>query len=459
MNTNTNNGNNRRNGSNRNGRSNRNIVNNNTSGVSFDSLYRGYSIPHSNFDDEFNMDFEYGYLNLMTNMHTFIRKAQTIYSRMESRISSIVETQTERRRIIEWNRDHNINGNLLNSHESQNMHGSTNSYVRSGSNSDNDNTRVEGDNDNDNDNDEDDDDDDDNDGGDNNNDNIPQYVPIHPDPNNIHVNVANEQGNRNFPNTRNVRNMGNIDVFDFISIVPRAPLNRNTGGISIRQIEENSEIMLYSSIPTNDILNTECPITRESFQPNSLVLRLTSCHHCFIPFRIMNWLETHSTCPLCRGTVISNPPTNDDENRENRENRENIENNINNRSSTRNTSLNGSDISDNYMDISNNPVDISNIYNRLLTNNIFNNLSIEDRNNNSIVFSFDLPERQDNNVNNVNYRNSYIYPRLERLFSNYNTHDTSGNINTSTNTNTNNNSENNGGNHNNYPSNDYDEVD
>ena len=35
------------------------------------------------------MDFEYGYLNLMTNMHTFIRRAQTIYSRMETRISSI----------------------------------------------------------------------------------------------------------------------------------------------------------------------------------------------------------------------------------------------------------------------------------------------------------------------------------------------------------------------------------
>ena len=145
MNMNTNNGNNRRNGSNgsgrnnRNNRNNRNIVNNINSSVSFDSFYRGYSTPHSNFDDEFNMDFEYGYLNLMTNMHTFIRKAQTIYSRMESRISTIVETQTERRRIIEWNRDHNINGNLLNSHESQNLQGSTNSYVRNSSNSNSDN--------------------------------------------------------------------------------------------------------------------------------------------------------------------------------------------------------------------------------------------------------------------------------------------------------------------------------
>jgi hypothetical protein len=90
-----------------------------------------------------------------------------------------------------------------------------------------------------------------------------------------------------------------VDVFDFISIFPRTmpaglnTLNRNTSGISIRQIEENSEIIVYSSIPSSDVLNTECPISLTSFQPNSLVLRLNSCHHCFVPFRIMNWLETY----------------------------------------------------------------------------------------------------------------------------------------------------------------------
>jgi hypothetical protein len=59
MNTNNrNNRNNRNSGNNsnsRNDRNNRNIVNNNTSGVSFDSLYRGYSVPHSHFDDEFSI--------------------------------------------------------------------------------------------------------------------------------------------------------------------------------------------------------------------------------------------------------------------------------------------------------------------------------------------------------------------------------------------------------------------
>jgi len=251
-------------------------------------------------------------------------------------------------------------------------------------------------------------------------------------------------------------------------------LNRNTSGISIRQIEENSEIIVYSSIPSSDVLNTECPISLTSFQPNSLVLRLNSCHHCFVPFRIMNWLETNSTCPLCRGNVISSQPISNSVNRESHENRENIENNINNTQSTMNSSRNSLDISHNYIDLSNNPVDISNIYNRLLNNNIFNNLSIEDRNNNSIVFSFDLPESQDNNVNNVNYRNSYIYPRLERLFSSYNRHGTNSTNNTNSTNSTNNtnttnvsnsssssssSNNNNSSETNNNPSNHYDEVD
>jgi hypothetical protein len=176
----------------------------------------------------------------------------------------------------------------------------------------------------------------------------------------------------------------------------------------------------------------------------------------------MNWFETQSTCPLCRGNVISNQPTNGSENRENRENRENIENNINNRTNV--VPPNNPQI--NELDISNNEVDISNIYNRLINNNIFNGLSIEERNNNSIVFSFDVPENQENNINNTSYRNSYIYPRLERLFSSYNMLGTNVNNNNNNNnnrtnnngSNTNNNNNENNDNNNNT-TNHYDEVD
>ena len=466
MNTNNrNNRNNRNTGNNsnsRNDRNNRNIVNNNTSGVSFDSLYRGYSVPHSHFDDEFNMDFEYGYLNLMANMHTFIRRAQTVYSRMETRISSIIDTQTERRRNIEWDRSRTTS----NSHEAQNGNesaGSPNSYANTVSNN---SINVEED---DNDNQDNDDDDHDDENDNDNDDNIMEdYIPIHQEPSNIRVNIPNQAGSNDSTNTRNIRN---VDVFDFISVVPRTmPLRMNTlnrtGGISIHEIEENSEIIIYSSIPSSDVLNTECPISLTPFQPNSLVLRLNSCRHCFVPFRIMNWFETQSTCPLCRGNVISSRSITGGDNRENRENRENIENNIEN--TTNVVPPNNPQI--NELDISNNEVDISNIYNRLINNNIFNGLSIEERNNNSIVFSFDVPENQENNINNTNYRNSYIYPRLERLFSSYNmlgtnannnnnnnNNNTNNNSNTNNTNNTNNNNENNDNNNN--TTNHYDEVD
>ena len=157
------------------------------------------------------------------------------------------------------------------------------------------------------------------------------------------------------------------------------------GGLTISQIEENTEIVNYNSIPSSDILNTECPITRETFTANSVVLKLKQCKHCFVPFRMMTWLETHSTCPLCRCNVIRDetPATNT--------------------SNTSNTSSNDSD------------VNISSILNRLVENNSndFNNLSIDNVNDNSIMFSFDLPSGSSSESNH-----SGIFPNLERLITN-----------------------------------------
>ena len=84
---------------------------------------------------------------------------------------------------------------------------------------------------------------------------------------------------------------------------------RNRNGLTIQEIEENTEIVSYSSISTTQTTNTECPISRDAFTPTSIVLRLKECGHCFVPFRIMTWLELHSTCPLCRSSVVAAPPT------------------------------------------------------------------------------------------------------------------------------------------------------
>jgi hypothetical protein len=50
------------------------------------------------------------------------------------------------------------------------------------------------------------------------------------------------------------------------------------------------------------------------------------------------------------------------------------------------------------------------------SNNDFNNLSIDNVNDNSVMFSFDLPRSQVNSQNTDD--NSFIIPQIERLLSN-----------------------------------------
>ena len=65
--------------------------------ITHDNPARGYSARNSSFDSPFNMDFEYGYLSLMTNFSTFVSNTQDMYSRMEEGFSDLLETQRERR--------------------------------------------------------------------------------------------------------------------------------------------------------------------------------------------------------------------------------------------------------------------------------------------------------------------------------------------------------------------------
>ena len=203
-------------------------------------------------------------------------------------------------------------------------------------------------------------------------------------------------------------------MFDIASVVysiPRTVLlnpdttsnNRTTrrrnGGLTISEIEENTEILSYNSILSNDILNTECPITRETFTHLSVVLRLKQCKHCFVPFRMMTWLETHATCPLCRCNVIQNT-TNTQAEVNNTPNAAPQTSNNPTRDTNTNTNIN-----------------ISNLFNNLIRSGSddFNNLSIDNVNDNSIVFSFDMPSTGLPSQNNIN---STFLPQIERLMEN-----------------------------------------
>jgi hypothetical protein len=392
---------------------------NNTSNVSFDNPLRGYSRRHSYYDNAFNMDFEYSYLELMANYGTFVSRTHEMYSNMETCISSIIETQNERRLSINRRRervrnnrsireqqhlvtnDNNEHNSILSdSHESHASHPS-----HAAPNDDGDETRT-------------------------------NHPPAnHNNNNNSTRETRTGAGVETGEETRTGAGAGRRPLFDIGSVIysiprtvllnpsPNTNLNNSTlnrrrrsGGLTISEIEENTEIMTYGSIPSNYILNTECPITRETFTPESVVLNLKQCRHCFVPFRMMTWLETHSTCPLCRANVVRSetPQTNTAAN-----------NGATNNTATNNTATNntddGTNTGTNAGTNANNNIDnlnISNIFNNLLqnSNNDFNNLSIDSLNDNSIMFSFDLPSSQVNEQNSDN--NPFIIPQIERLMAN-----------------------------------------
>ena len=373
------NGNNESNGNNSN-HSNNSSHSNTASGIYHDSAMRGYSRRHSYYDDAFNMDFEYSYLDIISSFGRFVSRTHEMYSNMETCVSTMIELQNDRRRIFNRRREHARNNRDL--HEQQHA--------------------VVDDND---------------------NDDIPG---------NQGRNGATDGG----PSTRDARDSREINnnsrtttgtglprnpLFDIGSVIysiPRTVLlnpttntvtsnRRRNGGLTISEIEENTEIMTYGSIPSNYILNTECPITRETFTPESVVLTLKQCKHCFVPFRMMTWLETNSTCPLCRSSVVreETSQTNITDS-----NPDNAHDGDDDGHADDGDATNNSQTTDN--------INISNIFNTLMqnSNNDFNNLSVDNVNDNSIMFSFDLPRSQVNSQNTND--NSFMIPQIERLLSN-----------------------------------------
>ena len=399
---------------------------NNTSGVYYDSELRGYSRRHSYYDNAFNMDFEYSYLDLMSSFGRFVSITHEMYSNMETCISTIIQLQNERRRLVNRRRERSQNNRDLSEQQQREQ-------------------ELERADDNDNDN-------------DNDNASILEESRdsrgFHNAPNNdiqgsqrgggvtnrglfpeTTINARDARDSRELNNNNNNNNTGTTrtttgavlprrSLFDISSVfysIPRTVLlnptadtatsnRRRNGGLTISEVEENTEILMYGSIPSNYIVNTECPITRETFTPESVVLTLKQCKHCFVPFRMMTWLETNSTCPLCRSNVVITETTQTNTNNSNENNASNTYSATGGTGTTTTTTTT----------TTNNPYNpanicISNIFNNLMqnNNNEFNNLSIDNMSDDSIMFSFDLPTSQINRQTSEN--NTFIIPQIERL--------------------------------------------
>jgi predicted Zn-ribbon and HTH transcriptional regulator len=318
----------------------------------------------------------------MNSFGRFVSRTQDMYSDMQTCISTMVELQNERRRIVNRRRQHLQNNRDLHesrhivfndSNDSNNSNNSNSNNSNSNSNSNNNDTTIL-------------------DGSQGSRATSNSDIP--PVTRGVDNSVRNAPGlgRASLPGLSRspLFDMGNI----FYSIPRTVLLNPTTTSsrrLTISEIEENTEIMTYGSIPSNYILNTECPIARETFTPESVVLTLKHCKHCFVPFRMMTWLETNSTCPLCRSNVVRPAET----------------------PQTAAPDSNRDDANDDSQNPDN--ISISNIFNTLMQtgNNEFDNLSVDNMNDNSIVFSFDLPRSQVNTNSETS-----IVPQIERLLAN-----------------------------------------
>ena len=403
--------------------------------IAHDNPSRGYSARHSTFDSPFNMDFEYGYISMMTNFSSFVSRTQDLYSRMEEGFSELLETQRERR-IQSYMRRRQNNRDALVAAVDDEVDNNSNSLESRGSRGSRGSIRTR---------------------------DAHIYINDDDDDNEVDAGQTGETGEtgdtgetHNSSNTTNNNTQGQRDrqtsrrgLFDMgnilYSVVPRTviidpnsaglrggTLNRGLNGLSIHQVEENTEIINYDSIPTNEILNTECPISISPFTSTSVVLRLKRCGHCFVPFRMMAWLETNSTCPLCRLSVVE-PVTG----AENDAQTGDVDTNSDTINGPDMTNLFNS-IRDNLVNSFNNmatapapapatattatPTSTSSANNATQLLNQLSNLSIDNVNDDSIMFSFDMPPNSSaygSQLNDLNeLSNSYIIPQLSQLFSN-----------------------------------------
>jgi hypothetical protein len=121
---------------------------------------------------------------------------------------------------------------------------------------------------------------------------------------------------------------------------------------------------------------------------------------------MMTWLETNSTCPLCRSNVVITETA--------QTNTNNTNNTNENDAPTASSATGGTGTTNNNYYSSAN-MDISNIFNNLMqnNNNEFNNLSIDNMSDDSIMFSFDLPASEI--IRQTSENNTFIIPQIERL--------------------------------------------
>jgi hypothetical protein len=75
----------------------------------------------------------------------------------------------------------------------------------------------------------------------------------------------------------------------------------NTSSFNVSSIQHLITDSSYSDIANP--LNTECPITHDTFLPSDRVLMINSCRHIFKKTSLVSWLIRNQSCPCCRTQI------------------------------------------------------------------------------------------------------------------------------------------------------------
>jgi hypothetical protein len=108
-------------------------------------------------------------------------------------------------------------------------------------------------------------------------------------------------------------NRSTNDILDLLFTLPltiplNGSLNSSSSSISIRQLNDNSSVEVYSGTETTII--TTCAICLDSIRDGTLIRTLNNCSHQFHLSCIDEWLASNNVrCPLCRTDIITIRPT------------------------------------------------------------------------------------------------------------------------------------------------------
>jgi hypothetical protein len=191
-------------------------------------------------------------------------------------------------------------------------------------------------------------------------------------------------------------NNDEFDINNLFGIIFREIQRTTTSSNERRRVPTQDEIR-NATTETNfsnltNPINTTCPISGETFESQTVVLKINHCGHVFEKQPLLSWLVRNSRCPLCRYSILSS----NNNSRTNQNSEINNNNNLNNNNSSR-----GNESHPNFQIES---IVIQPVYE---TNMTSNNLQPQNNNNNNHTTS-NIPRNilesnSSNNSNHINY--------------------------------------------------------